>query len=338
MFIPSSVLIEKDALEYPLGQQLYETFKEQSKVDVVLLKSNRVTGLPKERREKYEAGKKTIVIGVRKTMKFQSCKPSAHFQLPLVTGCIGQCEYCYLNTQFGDKPYTRVYVNVDDILGQAKKYIDEMKEITIFEGAATSDPLPMEDYTHSLAKTINFFGLQEKGRFRFVSKYNNVDSLLGLDHGNHTEIRFSINAEDIIKKFEHKTPSLSQRLLGTQIVIEAKYPSGFIIAPVFLEEGWQKQYGNLLDDIDRTFSNVMLDHPITFEIISHRFTARAKNIINEVFENSELPMDETERKFKYGQFGYGKYVYQKEQLEEMKMFFQQRIEKFSFPHKILYII
>ena len=37
------------------------------------------------------------------------------------------------------------------ILEQAKKYIDERSpHITIFEGAATSDPIPIEPYTHSL--------------------------------------------------------------------------------------------------------------------------------------------------------------------------------------------
>ena len=32
-------------------------------------------------------------------------------------------------------------------------------------------------------------------------------------------------------------------------------------------------------------------------------------------------MDDQERKFKYGQFGYGKYIYTKEQLDDMKEFY-----------------
>lgn len=46
--------------------------------------------------------------------------------------------------------------------------------------------------------------------------------------------------------------------------------------------------------------------PITFEVISHRYTTRAKNVINEVFPDNTLPMNDDERKYKYGQFGYGK--------------------------------
>ena len=53
-------------------------------------------------------------------------------------------------------------------------------EITLFEGAATSDPIPVEKYSGSLKKTIEFFGRQELGRF-------------------------SINTQHVIKRYEHDT-------------------------------------------------------------------------------------------------------------------------------------
>ncbi len=53
-----------------------------------------------------------------------------------------------------------------------------MPEVTIFEGSATSDPVPIEPYTNALKRTIEFFAQRENGRFRFVTKYDDVDSLL----------------------------------------------------------------------------------------------------------------------------------------------------------------
>lgn len=77
---------------------------------------------------------------------------------------------------------------------------------------------------------------------------------------------------------------------------------------------------------------------IHFEIISHRFTKSAKKIILEVFPKTQLPMNEDERKFKYGQFGYGKYVYDKAKLDIMKNFFESKIPAY-FPNSIIdYII
>jgi spore photoproduct lyase len=73
-------------------------------------------------------------------------------------------------------------------------------------------------------------------------------------------------------------------------------------------------------------------------IISHRYTTIAKNRILKVFPESELPMNDEERKFKYGQFGYGKYVYQNEIISEIKEFFTKNIEKLFKNKKVKYII
>ena len=73
----------------------------------------------------------------------------------------------------------------------------------------------------------------------------------------------------------------------------------------------------------------------TFEIISHRFTSRARSNILAVFPQTDLPMDENnDRRYKYGQFGYGKYVYTKEKLEQMKAFFKREIARL-FPQAVI---
>ncbi|HHY32061.1 MAG TPA: spore photoproduct lyase, partial [Firmicutes bacterium] len=62
--------------------------------------------------ERFFLSKRTMVVLVWKRRDFQTCRPSAHYQLPLVSGCPGLCEYCYLNTNLGRTPYVKVYVNV----------------------------------------------------------------------------------------------------------------------------------------------------------------------------------------------------------------------------------
>lgn len=339
MFIPKRVIFEKGALEYELGKELYNNFKKEG-IEIINLSSNRVkSAIPGESlNQQYREGKKTLVVGVKKSMKFQSCKPSAHYQLPLVSGCMGQCEYCYLNTQLGDKPFVRVYVNIDEVLDQADKYINERKpDITIFEGAATSDPIPVEGYTHSLKKCIEYFGENEFARFRFVTKYNDVDEILKLNHNGHTEIRFSINTNKVITEYEHVTSLAKARIEAAGKIAKAGYPLGFIIAPVFLYENWKNDYRELLDMLRKEIIESQ-DENLGFEVISHRYTIKAKNRILEIFPETTLPMNEEERKFKYGQFGYGKYIYNKEDMQEIKDFFKEEIGK-RFPlSKIKYII
>lgn len=339
-FIPQRVFFEADALDYPMGKRIWELFNPNPKVAVQILKpQRRITNIPgSSPEEAYREGKRTLVVGIRKTLNFQTCQPSAHFQLPLITGCMGQCEYCYLNTQFGKKPYVRVYVNLEEILNQTAKYIEQRKpEATIFEGAATSDPVPVEPYTGSLARTINFFAGQQHGMFRFVTKYTDIESLLNIDHQERTTIRFSINAHHVIESYEHFTPSLIKRLEAAHKVAQAGYPLGFIIGPVILFDGWEEQYQQMFVHLQEFLSGSDQEK-ITFEIISHRFTTRAKTIITGVYPNSTLPMDESTRKFKYGQFGYGKYIYPPNQMGTISNFFTREVKNLFPGSSISYIV
>ena len=127
MFLPKRLLFEKEALNYKMGNQIYEYFKENKNVEIVELKNNRVKeNIPGEDLYNlYREGKNSLVVGIKKGMKFQTCKPSAHYQLPLMTGCIGHCQYCYLNTHLGERPYLKINVNMEDILEQAEYYMKE---------------------------------------------------------------------------------------------------------------------------------------------------------------------------------------------------------------------
>lgn len=340
MFIPKRVIFEKDSLETEVGKNIYNKIKNNPNMEIINASSNKIKShIPGDNLfEQYKSGKQTLVVGKRKSLKFQTCKPSANYQLPLVSGCMGRCEYCYLNTQLGDKPFVRVFTNIDDVLNRAKEYIEErLPQVTIFEGAATSDPIPLEPYTNALRKTIEFIGKEEKGRFRFVTKYNDVDTLLDAKHNNHTEIRFSINTPTVIKTYEHYTASIDKRIEAAVKVANAGYKIGFIIAPIFIYDNWQKEYKDLIESIKCKLPSEF-NEEIIFEVISHRYTTKAKNRILEIFPETTLPMNDEDRKFKYGQFGYGKYIYSKDQLAEIKEFFIFNIKEI-FPNSIIkYII
>ena len=340
MFVPQRIVFEKGALNYPIGKEIYDYFKDNKDVEFINMTNNKIRShIPGENiYDFYREGKNTLVVGLKRGKKFQSCKPSAHYQLPLLSGCVGNCQYCYLNTNLGEKPYIKVHVNLDDIYSQAQEYMDERSpQITIFEGSATSDPLPVEPYTHLLRRTIEFFADNPLGRFRFVSKFNDVDSLLDVDHKGKTEARFTINTQKVIDDYEKRTASRNKRIEASIKMMEAGYPVGYIIAPVFMYDGWEKDYVDLLLQLKSQLPKE-ISHPITFEVISHRYTTRAKNIINEVFPGNTLPMTDEERTYKYGQFGYGKFVYPKESLAYMKEFFKKNLEEIFPSAEIKYII
>ncbi|MPM41686.1 Spore photoproduct lyase [bioreactor metagenome] len=188
-----------------------------------------------------------------------------------------------------------------------------------------------------MKRTIEFFAKSEYGRFRFVTKFDDVDTLLDIEHKGKTEARFTINTRKVIEDYEKRTGSREKRIEASVKMMKSGYPVGYIIAPVFMYENWEEDYRNLLIYLSEKIPS-NLKYPITFEVISHRYTTRAKNIINEVFPDNTLPMKDDDRTYKYGQFGYGKFVYPKESLSYMKKFFTENIEEIFPDAEIKYII
>lgn len=332
-FIPKRVFYEPRCLDYELGKELISRFRKMGIETTSTSSHNRVTGIPgKTAAQAYREAKRTLVLGVRREKEsFQTCKPSAHYQLPLVTGCSGMCEYCYLATNLGKKPYIRVYVNIEEILQTASKLMMERApEVTLFEGSAVSDPVVVERYTGTLKKSIEYFSKEQYGRFRFVTKFTDMDQFVGIEHNGHTTIRFSINAQVILAKYEHGTPSLDERLEAAAKMLREGYPLGFLIAPIFLFPSWEEEYEKMIKNLAAVLNNYqkMIKEKVTLELISHRYTSRAKANILEIFPSTQLPMDEEKRKFKYGQFGYGKYVYPPETMDVLRNRFQEWITEY----------
>lgn len=331
-FMPQLVYFEPRALEYPLGIQLKEKF-ERLNIEIRYTTShNQIRDLPGENDfQKYRIAKSTLVVGIRKTLKFDTSKPSAEYALPLATGCMGHCHYCYLQTTMGSKPYLRTYVNLDEIFDAADRYMEERApEITRFEAACTSDIVGIDHLTHSLKKAIEHFGQTKLGRLRFVTKFHHVDHLLDAKHNGNTRFRFSINADYVIKNFEPGTSPLAKRIEAAGKVARAGYPLGFIVAPIYLHEGWQEGYYHMFERLDAELPKDARED-ITFEFIQHRFTKTAKNVIQKNYPKTKLNLDESARRVKWGKYGIGKYIYQKDEEAEIKEQLHSYMEKF-FPH------
>lgn len=229
----------------------------------------------------------------------------------------------------GKKPYIRVYVNLEEIFEKIHETVQVNEpELTTFEASSTSDPLAVEHITGSLSKAILFFSKLKYARMRLVTKFAAVDPLLGLDHGKKTKFRFSLNSPEIVTKFEYNTASLDERFEAANKIIQSGYPSGFIIAPLFIYPGYQAGYAELFRRLSASLKIIPDD--LSFELITHRFTQSAKKIILERFPNTKLDLDETTRRRKFGKYGLVKYVYPEKNYLQLKEDILEAIKRY-FP-------
>ena len=319
LFMPERVFFEPQSLGYPLGREMYELFRNQNIEITVASPGNIAKHMPQgDEKHRFAWSKNTLAVAVKKGRKLDVCRPSADFEFSLASNCPGSCEYCYLQTNPGCRPYIKVFANLEDIFNNILRHIAENgNRVTTFEAASLGDPLALEHLAGSVAKTIEFFGALENGRLRIVTKYSFVDSLLELEHHGHTRFRFSVNSRFVIDNFEHNTSRFEERIEAASKISGAGYPIGFVVAPIMVYEGWKEQYSELFEKLSRKINTACSREPVSFELIQHRFTGTAKKHILQRFPNTRLDMDESKRRLKWGRFGRYKYVYPKEQAAEI---------------------
>ena len=334
LWLPKQVLITPDAFNEAWGQQIIDRVKSFD-IPIKKLAQNRITGLRgKNERETYAIAKNTLAIvnAPAGQLKLTPIPPSADWQFHLAQGCPAHCQYCYLAGSLSGVPVVKVYANLPQILNNLSNYEREDRQTT-YEVSCYTDPLGIEHLTGSLAECIRYFSTRDTARLRWVSKFDRVDSLLDLPHNQHTRCRVSVNADPVSHSMEGGTATVENRLKGLRKLAQHGYPIGIVIAPIMAIADWQTHYTNLFDLIEQTID---LECDLTFELITHRFTPKSKEVLQTWYPNSKLDLEADNRSQKRNKFGGVKYVYNRDTMGELKEFIGSEIET-RFPNaKILY--
>ena len=337
---PKRVLFTPAALVEPWGQQIYQRVIDAG-LPITALPTNRLVGLRgATERETYALAKRTmaVVVAPPSAFRLQPIPPSADWQFHLAEGCPAHCQYCYLAGSLAGPPVVRVFANLPTILANTANY-EQPSKVTSFEASCYTDPLGIEHLTGSLVEAIRYFGTRPNAHLRYVSKFDNVEPLIGLPHNGRTRPRVSVNAEMISRRLEGGTASVAVRLAAARrlaLPVErggGGYPVGLVIAPIMPLDDWQEHYGALFDRIEAA-----LDFPcdLTFELITHRFTPGSKEVLLGWYPNTSLEMDEATREVKRNKFGGTKYVYPKVTMAEMRGFFERELARRFPAAKVLY--
>ena len=330
---PMQVLVTPDAYAEDWGQQIIERVKAFD-IPVKKLSQNRITGLRgKNERETYAIAKNTMAIvnAPPSSLKLTPIPPSADWQFHLAQGCPAHCQYCYLAGSLSGVPVVKVYGNLPQILDNLSNY--EGESATTYEVSCYTDPLGIEHLTGSLAQCIRYFGTRENAYLRWVSKFDNVEQLLNLPHNKHTRCRFSVNADPVSHYMEGGTATVASRLQALRKLALNGYPVGIVLAPIMVIDNWQQHYSDLFNNIRQALD---IECDLTFELITHRFTPKSKEVLQTWYPNSPLDLEEENRTQKRNKFGGVKYVYDKDTMSQLKEFIEDRINTYFPQAKILY--
>ena len=332
MFKPKAIYYEKDIINYELGKELMEKYKEVPKIKIE--NHNNIEEMRKKSNKEFMEMKKNLIIGVRKTHKFVENHKTSDYLVPYTSsGCTAACMYCYLVCNYNKCSYLRLFVNREQMLEKIIKTANEADRELTFEIGSNSDLILENSITRNLVWTIENFKECKKGKLTFPTKFDMVDDILELDHKGKIIVRMSVNPDYIINRVEFGTSRLDERIEAINKLGEVGYKVGILIAPVIMVENWKELYLELIKKLESKISN-KVKKEASFEIIFMTYSFVHTKINEEAFPNSiKLYNKEI---MKGG--GRGKYRYKEEYRKEGEIFLKEQMKKYFPNNNIEYIV
>lgn len=95
MFKPKFIYYEKNILEYPLGKELMDKYKDTSKIEIE--NHNNIEEMRTKQNKEFMNMKQNLIIGVRKTHKFVENHKTSDFLVPYTSSRVHSCMYVLLS-------------------------------------------------------------------------------------------------------------------------------------------------------------------------------------------------------------------------------------------------
>ena len=127
MFKPKAIYYEKNVLNYDLGKELFEKYREVPKIEIE--NHNNIEEMRRKQNKEFVDMKKNLIIGVRKTHKFVENHKTSDYLVPYTSsGCTAACMYCYLVCNYNKCSYLRLFVNREEMLRKNYKNSRDIRE------------------------------------------------------------------------------------------------------------------------------------------------------------------------------------------------------------------
>ncbi|HEV7253646.1 MAG TPA: radical SAM protein [Mesorhizobium sp.] len=344
---PKRIVVTPSALTFEHGRAMIERLEARGMPVERSPRDRLQLGFPADPRRAYAEAKNTlaVVAAPPSKLKLQPIAPSADWRVDLAEGCPAHCSYCYLAGSLAGPPVTRVYANLDEIFSVLPRHLGQgtitsrsnarAAEGTTFEASCYTDPLLIEHLTGSLSALIEHFGRWDAPvQLRFTTKSAGVEPLLSLNHNRRTRMRASLNPRTFAR-FEGGADPVAERLRALRRMADAGYRVGLTIAPIIAADGWREAYGELIAQAAETLQGAQ-HADLTVELITHRFTAGSKTVLESWYPGSELDMSDGRRAEKRTKFGAVKTVYDAETMRELRTWFEREIAENLPEARILY--
>ncbi|MBN2364853.1 MAG: hypothetical protein EH225_01725 [Calditrichaeota bacterium] len=198
--------------------------------------------------------------------------------------CPIDCSYCILQ-DYISSPVITVYTNFETILDEinAISHANPERILRIGTGELT-DSLALDPVTGLSSQIIHKISSLPNIIFELKSKTDNIVHLLDQNPAR-VVISWSVNPEEIVRKEEHKSASLRQRMKAAARAAENKFMIGWHFDPIIYYPEWQDGYEKLIRLMGE---HVPVSQIAWISLGSFRHPPRLRDIIRQRFPETIL--------------------------------------------------
>lgn len=168
------------------------------------------------------------------------------FYNTLALNCLYDCSYCYLQGMFPSANLV-VFVNNDDFLRAVET---ELKNGSIYLALSyDTDLLALEPWLAYCEKWIDFVAGRDDIRIEIRTKSGYKKLFSKAPANPNTIFAWTLSPDEIVKRFEPKTASLSKRIQALKTAAKLGWPVRVCIDPMLWVKDWQELYAQLVDHL-----------------------------------------------------------------------------------------
>ena len=293
VYRPQHVWIDREVLERPMTTNVLRAL---AGVPSTVVDAPPALSLPSALSARLTSAKKHLYLTAQRGRFVRPC-PGASSRndegqlccgytiVDVISNCDYECTYCYLQSYL-NAPYLTVYTNLEGLFDEvaALAYTQPHQQVRIGSGEF-SDSLSLDPLTGLSGLLVPFVRQFPNVLFEFKTKSDLVHGLLDHDPHGRVMVSWSVNPEAVVRREEHKTASLADRLQAARRCREAGYHIGLHFDPLLYYPGWEADYEPFVDQV---FGVLSAAEVTTVSMGSLRFAPGLKAIVRARFPKSGI--------------------------------------------------
>lgn len=244
--------IEKNLVNRSSTKKILKKFKE---CEIVICEKYTDVFNKKSQNFRIQKRKPSLILAnkkgklLNKIPKNYSIGGNESYYFSHMLNCIYDCKYCFLQGMFNSANFV-LFTNFEDFKTKIKEIIDrkEKKKIHFFSGY-DCDSLAMESLTGFANEFVDFFSKSKTGLLELRTKSTAINTFLSKEPNLNTVIAYSLSPDEIIKKYEDKTPSLKKRINAIKILQSYGWRIGLRFDPIIYIEEYKIIYESFFKEV-----------------------------------------------------------------------------------------